>query len=206
MGLEIVIIRNGETLLGWHIAADTTRAVIAGACATITSLDAMRLIVERHQTLIVVQIGLAAVPLVADGEHPVGQPREFEQCKCPVALILLRGEVLQLAAKGELLINLVLAISHEDIRVYHTSVTFHDGLVVALIHVHQVQLEVLRDTLVDLDVQVLIVGLVTPFPKTRCIAVGAGTADELVGSNLQIKFTFTPVPYLPPSTVFFLNV
>ena len=64
--------------------------------------------------------------------------------------------------------------------------TLHDGLVIALVHVHEVQLEVARDALVNLDVQVLIVGLVAPAPELRGIAVSAGTADELVGSHLQV--------------------
>ena len=100
--------------------------------------------VEGDQPLIVVGVGLATVPHIADGNHPMGHQREFQQSESPVALVFLGGEVLQLATEGGLLRELVFAICDEDVGVDHATFALHYALVVALVHIHQVQAEVTR--------------------------------------------------------------
>ena len=132
--------------------------------------------VKRHRTHVVVGLRITAVVHVAKGEHPVRLQRQFQQCKSPVALVAGGGKVLQLAAQSGLTVKLVLTLADEDVGVYHAALAFYGGLVVALVHIHEVQLETLRELLVQLYVQVLIVRLVAPFPERRAVAVGAGVA------------------------------
>ena len=137
------------------------------------------------ESLIVMEVGFATVPLVADGEHPVGQHRQFEQCKSPVALVLLGGQILQFAAQSQFFVHFILALGHENVAVNHTAFTLDDGFVVALVHIHQVQLEIAAQTLVDLDVQVLIIGLVAPFPESRAVAVGACAEEKIAREDFR---------------------
>ena len=57
---------------------------------------------------------------------------------------------------------------------HHTTVAFHDSLVIELVHQHHVEPEIPGDTLLNLEVEILVIHLFAPFPKSRSIAVGAG--------------------------------
>ena len=149
----------------------------------------MRTNVVGDESLIVVDIRFTAVPFVAHGEHPVGQHGEFEQRKCPVALVLLGRQILQLTAQRQFFVHFILALRHENVAVNHSAFALDDGLVVALVHIHQIQLEIAAQTLVDLDVQVLIIGFVAPFPEGRAVAVGACAREELAGENFSGSWT-----------------
>ena len=102
----------------------------------------------------------------------MGQHGELEQGEGPVALVVVRCQVLQLPSQREFLVDFVFSVGHEDVGVYHPALSLHDGLVVELVHVHQVELEVSVDALVHLDVEVLVVGAVAPFPEGGAITVG----------------------------------
>lgn len=128
---------------------------------------------EGDVALIIVLVGHAAVVHVGNGEHPVGQEREFEQSVEPVAVVLVGGEVLQLSAQGELAVYAVFRVGHEYVGMYHAAVPLNYRLVVKLVHVHKVQAEGARERLFYLYVEVLIVGFVAPLEEGRAVAVGA---------------------------------
>ena len=116
-------------------------------------------------------VSLSRIPHVAHGKHQIGQGREFHESVCPVTLILLGPEILQLTSQRELPVDLIFAFSHSDIRLHDTSLSFDDGLVVTLVHIHQVEFEFLRHLLLHLQVDVLVVE-VTHAEETGRIAVG----------------------------------
>ena len=52
-------------------------------------------------------------------------------------------EVLRFSTQGKLTIELVLAFCDKDVGFYGATLAFYNGLVVALVQVHQVQLKLL---------------------------------------------------------------
>ena len=112
--------------------------------------------------------------------------RELGQAVDPVALVLLGAQVLGLHAQGGLRRELVFGVSYEDVAVYHASLAFYDGLVVALVHVHQVQAELFRQSARERDVQVLVVSLVAPLEEAAGVALGAGERHVALGERCHV--------------------
>ena len=157
--LEVIVIRELYTTACGYIAAYASGAVEAGTSTPVAEHEAMSFVVEGDRAHIVVQACFAAVPHVAHGKHEVGECRELYECIAPVALILTGREVLQLAAQGVAAIDFVLTFEHADIRTYHTSLSLYDSLIILLVHIHGIELEILGDTLLQLQVDILIIKL-----------------------------------------------
>ena len=129
---------------------------------------ALRLVDGASRCVVV----LRTVVLVADGEHEVGQNGKLEQTEPPVALVVLCVQILSLAAQRNLLVEAVLTLSHKNVRVNHSALALNNGLVVVLVHIHEVELEVLGEFLLNLHVDVLVV-LLAALPERRTVAVCA---------------------------------
>ena len=114
--------------------------------------------IAGHQSLIIVDLGIAVVPHITHRQHPMGRQREFQQSEGPVALVIFRRQILQLSAQLRLGSQLVEPVGNEDVRVNHPTLAFNDCLIVLLIHVHHIQFEVFAQLARQLYVEVLIVG------------------------------------------------
>lgn len=102
--LEIVVIRKLETSAGRHEAANATGAVKTLAGTAIAEHQTVVAVVAGNvQHIIMVIVAIAAVPLVADAEHQIRKHTDFNKAVSPVALVLLRGEILQFRAESYLI-------------------------------------------------------------------------------------------------------
>ena len=126
---------------------------------------------------------IGATVHVADGEHKLGQDAELEQAVDPVATLVVVGhaEVLELAAQGEFLVDGPLGLTHVDVALDLATVTFHDGLVVVLAHIHEVELPGLAQLLVELEIDVLIEGIAAHAEEVGGVTIRApgGTAHGI---------------------------
>lgn len=172
MFLEVVIIRYCHTVACGHETAHTTRAVVTCTGLAIAQLQTVSLVggSDRAQKIMLAMSALTVINLlifrvirhigiilVADGEHEVRQYREFEQTIIPVALVLLGLQILGFTTQCHLGTELVFTFCHKDVGFHYTTFTLNNGLVVELVHIHQVQLERLGELLLQLHVDVLVI-------------------------------------------------
>ena len=121
-----------------------------------------------------------SVILVADGEHEVREERQFEESEVPVALVLLSMQILCLSTECQLVVDAILSLCDVDVRMDQSAVSLNHRLVIELVHIHEVELERLRQLLLNLYVEVLIVCLVAPLPESRAVSVCTRSAAVLL--------------------------
>ena len=122
--------------VGRDLTADTARADEACLVAAVACAETVVAHRPAHSCVVVVEFGTAVVPHIACEDAPVRREVDLEESCHPVALVILRTQILEFQAARELRSPFVEQVSHDDMRrAYEKAVAF----VVLVIFLHRVR-------------------------------------------------------------------
>ena len=105
----------------------------------------------------------ATVPFVAHAESDPRHVGELHQAISPVAMILTGGEILQLGADIEFAVDFVFTVEDEDIALHILLSIFGGSIlharILELVHIHEGHLEGRGELLLNLEIEIEIIGL-----------------------------------------------
>ena len=102
--------------VGRDLAADTARADKACLVAAVACAETVVAHRPAHSCVVVVKLCAAVVPHVACEDAPVRRKVDLEETCYPVALVILRTQILEFETARELRSPFVEQVSHHDMR------------------------------------------------------------------------------------------